>query len=223
MLVVAPHQDDETLGAGGTIGRFSEMGEVTVLTVAAHMPPHYPSEVHERTVAEARAAHAILNVKHSIFLDHPALELGQVPIPELNASLLEAVEEVEPDVVLLPFYDRHIDHKLVFESTMVATRPLGPGRSIKVLAAYETISQTHWTAPHLESNFTPNWCVDVSDHIETKIEAMRCYQSQLHEFPGPRSVEAARALAVFRGSQVGVAHAEGFHLLRMTSSPELLT
>jgi LmbE family N-acetylglucosaminyl deacetylase len=222
VLVIAPHPDDETLGAGGTIARVAAAGgEVTVLTVAVHMPPLYPPEVQTHSLDEARRAHAILNVKNSIFRENPALLLGEVRVPDLNASIVDALGEAEPDLVLLPFLDRHIDHRLVFEAAMVATRPVGPGRAIKVLAAYETLSGTHWNAPHVEANFAPNWYVDVRDHLEAKIEAMRCYTSQMQDFPCPRSPEALRALALFRGSLAGMAAAEAFYVIRMTCPPEM--
>ena len=82
---------------------------------------------------------------------------------------------------------------------MVATRPVGFGKSIEIVAAYETLSETHWNAPHIEPNFTPNWVIDISNNIEQKIEALKCYASQISTFPGPRSVEAVEALAKFRG------------------------
>jgi LmbE family N-acetylglucosaminyl deacetylase len=221
MLVVAPHPDDEILGAGGTMARFARAGgHVTVLTVAAHMPPLYPPDVHERTVAEARRAHAIVGAKESIFLDYPAVCLAETPTHEFNRSIQEVVNRLEPHVVLLPYPDRHVDHRLVFEGAMVAVRPVGRGRSAKMVAAYETLSETHWNAPHLEPNFTPNWCVDITGVIDTKVEAMACYASQIQPYPGPRSLEAVKALALFRGSQAGFGYGEGFHVLRLTAGAE---
>src|SRR6266852_4561399 len=77
LMVVAPHPDDEVLGVGGTMARFARAGgDICVLTVAAHMPPLYSKEVHEKTVAEARRAHAMIGVKESIFLDQTAVLLG---------------------------------------------------------------------------------------------------------------------------------------------------
>ena len=221
LLVVAPHPDDEILGAGGTIARFSKAGgHVTVLTVAGHLPPLYPSSVHERTLGEAKKAHAIAGVAESIFLDYPAVALAQSPIHEFNGSVQRVVNEQKPDVVLVSYPDRHIDHRLVFEAVMVATRPIGPARSIRMLAAYETLSETHWNAPHIEPNFTPNWCVDISEHLDTKLQAMAAYESQVHPFPAPRSLEALKGLALFRGSQAGFAYGEGFHVLRLTAGAE---
>ena len=49
-----------------------------------------------------------------------------------------------------------MDHRQVFDSVMVA-RPVGFGRDIEIVAAYETLSEIYWNAPHIEPNFTPNW------------------------------------------------------------------
>src|SRR5688500_15544785 len=108
VLVIAPHPDDETLGAGGTIKRLADAGwRVTVLTVAAHMPPLYPAKVHETTIRESRAAHKVLGVHESIYLDKPAVMLCDIPVHEFNSLILEHVSEVQPDVLFIPFYDIH--------------------------------------------------------------------------------------------------------------------
>ncbi len=221
LMVVAPHPDDEVLGVGGTMARFARAGgEICILTVAAHMPPLYSKEVHETTVAEARRAHAMIGVKKSIFLDNPAVLLREIPLPKFNASIHDAVRDFSPNVLFIPYYDRHVDHRLVFDACMVAARPVGPGKTIKLLAAYETLSETHWNAPHLEPNFAPNWCVDITETLNLKLEAFGTYESQRHPFPEPRSIEALRALALFRGSQAGMAYAESFQIIRMTAAPE---
>ena len=221
LLVIAPHPDDEVLGAGGTIARFARAGgRVTVLTVAAHMPPLYPETVHETTMREARKAHAVLGVAESVFLDFPAVHLGDMPLAKFNASIAEVVHRVQPHVLLLPYFDRHVDHRQVFEGAMVASRPVGNSRSIRLVACYETLSETHWNAPHLEPNFTPNWTVDITDVIDVKLQAMASYESQLHPFPQPRSLEALKGLALFRGSQAGFGYGEGFHVVRMTAPAE---
>lgn len=216
LLVVAPHPDDEILGVGGTMAKLAHQGcEVTVLTVSGHLPPLYPQEAYERTVREAKAAHALVGVKESIFLGVPATMLGDRPVAELNGEIGRVVRDVGASVVLCPYPDRHVDHRYVFESVMVATRPVGYGRSIQIVAAYETLSETHWNAPHIEPNFTPNWVIDITDFIDKKLAALRCYESQITPFPGPRSVEAVQALAMFRGTQAGFAQGEALHIVRM--------
>lgn len=216
VLVIAPHPDDEILGVGGAIAKHAAAGDqVTVLTVSGHMPPLYPAETYQRTLAEAARAHALVGVHASRFLDIPATTLGTVPVHVMNGRLGDVVREVAPDVVLVPYPDRHVDHRVVFESAMVATRPVGAGAAIRLVAAYETLSETHWNAPHIEPNFTPNWVVDITATYDTKLAALRCYESQIPAFPHPRSVEAVMALATFRGTQAGFAHGEALHIVRM--------
>ena len=61
MVVIAPHPDDETLGAGGTIAHFSENGtKVSVLIVSGHLPPLYSQKDFEITRLEAQKALTIL-------------------------------------------------------------------------------------------------------------------------------------------------------------------
>lgn len=216
-LVFAPHPDDETLGVGGTIAKMASYGhEVTVVTVSQHSPPLYTAEHSQRTVREARAAHEVLGVKKSVFLGHAALSLADIPEPELNRQIEIHVRTVEPDFVFTPFVDRHSDHRLVFNAVMVATRPIPRERPIPLVAAYETISSTHWNAPNIEANFAPDLHVDITDQMELKLKAMSSYESQLQDNPGPRSIQALVALAMFRGSQAGFSFGESFQTIRMT-------
>ena len=223
MMVIAPHPDDECLGAGGTIHKAAQAGiEVCILTVAAHMPPLYTDEDHQTTIREAHKAHAHIGCKRSEFLDIPAVFVNQRPTNEVNKAIADVVLDFVPDILLIPYPDRHIDHRVIFDAAMVASRPVGKGRDIKVVAAYETLSETHWNAAHIEPNFTPNWTVDITDNLDTKLDALAMYESQIGPFPGPRSVEAVRALSIFRGTQAGFAAGEGFHIVRMTSAPDAL-
>lgn len=222
MLVIAPHPDDSVLGVGGTMTRFVKSGgEVTVLTIAAHMPPLYSEEVFHLTLEEAQKAHSIIGAKESIFLNIPALSVAQVAHHELNLSISNVLQRVCPNVLMMPYFDRNIDHRAVFESGMVASRPFLSSKNIAVVAAYEILSSTYYNAPYIEPNFTPNWTVDISDFIDTKIEAVKCCSSQIMPIPHARSCEALRALALFRGSQAGMAYGEGFYIIRMTAPPEV--
>lgn len=217
ILVIVPHPDDETLGAGGTIAKYAERGDrIDVLVVSGHLPPLYPPDVFPATEAEARAAFAILGVSDCTFLKIPATMLGDVPVHELNGRIASAVKACAPHIVFTCYPDRHVDHRIVFESVMVATRPIGFARTIELVAVFETLSETHWNAPHIEPGFVPNFVVDITASMENKRSALACYGSQIPPFPGPRSIEAAEALAKFRGTQAGFAFGEAFHIVRMT-------
>ena len=218
ILVIAPHPDDETLGVGGTIAKLSAQGdEIFVLIVSGHLPPIYNREDYEKTVKEAYAAFNFLGVVKSEFLELPATLINNLPVNELNGKILKIVNEFKPHIVFCPYPDRHIDHRLVFESVMVVTRPVGFAKQIEIIAAYETLSETHWNAPHIEPNFTPNWIVDVTNYFGKKIDAMKCYESQISDYPGPRSIQAVEALAKFRGTQAGFGFGEAMHIIRMVS------
>ena len=148
VLVIAPHPDDEVMGAGGTVARLSDAGaEVVVAIVTKGAPPLFAEAATANVRREARAAHARLGVARTVFLDHPAARLDEVPDHELNRALGELVRAVAPDTLLLPFVgDIHLDHQLTFLSAMVAARPHCaefPGR----ILCYETLSETNWNAP----------------------------------------------------------------------------
>ena len=219
LLVVSPHPDDDILGAGGTMSKAVARGwEVTVLTVTTHGPPLYEASNQALRLAETRDAHALLGISHSLFLDHPTVEVDRIPNHVLNRQLEDTVAQRAPRMVLVPFPGRHVDHRRIFDAAMVATRPVGVGRGIQLIAAYEIISDTHWNAPGIEAAFNPTLFVDISDHVNAKVTAMACHASQVHPPPGPRSLNALRAQAAFRGNQVGVAGAEAFQVIRAVTS-----
>lgn len=214
-LVIAPHPDDEVLGAGATIARLVDACfGVTVVAMCSDLPPLYPADVAPTVEAEARRAHALLGVQESVFLDLPSVG---VSVAALNGGLQEVTDRVRPSIVLAPFPDRHVDHKAAFEASMVVTRPRGTGTGMSVVAMYETMSETYWNAPGAEPQFMPTWNVDVTATIDRKIEAFDIYESQHQPYPGPRSTEAMRALALFRGSQAGMEYAECFQIVRMST------
>lgn len=215
ILVIAPHADDEILGVGGTIAKYVEEGhQVDVCVVTVGTTPMFSEEVIKGIRKEALAAHSLLGVSRSIFLELPAVKLSEVPKYEINAKISKVVAEVEPDIVYIPhFGDMHLDHYLVAQASMVAVRPIN-GSKIKKVYSYETLSESEWNTPHAMNSFIPNTYVSISNQLESKKKAMECYQSQLYSFPHPRSLEAIEALARLRGSTVGVEAAEAFCLLR---------
>jgi len=218
ILVISPHPDDETLGVGGAISKLTTEGnDLFILTVSGHLPPLYSREDYDITIKEAYEAYKILGVEQSQFLEIPATMIGDEPVHSLNKKISTVINDYKPQVVFCPFPDRHIDHRLVFESTMVATRPIQAGVGIELVAAYETLSETHWNAPHIEPNFIPNMVVDIGGFINQKITALKCYKSQIEIDKGPRSVKAVKALAQFRGTQAGFDFGEALHIIRMTS------
>ena len=208
VLVFAPHNDDEVLGAGGTIARFAAEGhEICVCEVTSG--PKY-----KMMQAEAARAHEVLGVSKSVFLNLPVSQLADYKKTELNARIGQVVSSFGPDMVFTPFIgDMHLDHRMVTEAVLVAVRPINDCPAKKVYM-YETLSETGWNIPYGNCNFNPNVWMDITESIDTKIAAMECYTSQVRPAPHPRSGEGIRALAAFRGSVAGLRYAESFMVIR---------
>lgn len=208
VLVFAPHNDDEILGVGGTIGKLSKEGYNVVICEVTAGPSFNTLK------REAEKAHAILGAGESLFLNLPSCMLEAYSKSDMNKQFRKVVEDIKPSIVFIPHYgDMHLDHRWVAEAAMVAVRPL-QSPCIKKVLSYETLSETEWNTPSVNNAFIPNVWIDISNEIENKIMAMECYKSQLHAFPHPRSIEAIKALAHYRGSTIGVTAAEAFMLVR---------
>jgi len=110
----------------------------------------------------------------------------------------------------------HRDHRELVYACNVAWRPVSKiGKRIREIYMYETLSETHWNIQPQEPGFTPNVWVDITDFLDSKINALRCFHSQMQPFPATRSIEAVKALATWRGTTVGFHAAEAFILVRM--------
>ena len=215
VLVIAPHPDDETLGVGGTIKRLSSNGvKVSVLVVAGHTPPNYSEKSYQKTIGESLKAFKVLGVDEYKFLNYPATMLNEIPTVKLNDSIYKFLLKINPDTVFIPFSDRHIDHRIIFDSCVVACRPVGKKFPKNVLM-YETLSETHWNVPGVEPIFAPDFFIDVGKYLDSKIKALKMYKSQINKNTPSRSVNAAKSLAEFRGSQNGLKFAEAFQVLRI--------
>ena len=214
IVVIAPHTDDETLGVGGTICRLSKMGaKIAILVVSGHLPPLYSEKSFTKTYEEALKAFKILKVNNHKFLKIPATFLNKEDVSSLYKKISDFIHIQKPDLVFLPFPDRHIDHRIIFDGGIVACRPTSKNFP-KTVLLYETLSETHWNVPGVEASFNPDIFFDISSELKIKLNALSCYESQIKNNPS-RSIEACQSLAKFRGSQNGCDFAEGFKVARI--------
>ncbi len=212
ILVIAPHNDDEILGVGGTIAKYAKQGhEVIVCEVTAG---DLDDEMVQRQKKEAIASHDLLGVSKTIFMDLPVVGLKEMATREINKAFDETIKAINPEIVFIPHKgDMHIDHRMVVEAAMVALRPVSCP-NIKGIYAYETLSETDWNTPSLDNAFIPTVFCDISQELELKLSAMECHESQVCDYPHPRSLEAIKALAMYRGSTICKKYAEAFIPIR---------
>jgi LmbE family N-acetylglucosaminyl deacetylase len=220
VLVIAAHPDDETLGLGGTIAKYSEQkDEVWVLILAegseGRTPRHRHIELRKKCASQACQ---VLGVSRVIFCDMQDQKLDVLPLLDVIKPIEDCVRKFKPDVVYTHFKeDVNQDHRIAFQATMVATRPFGDN-TVRKLLCYETPSSTEWAAPFTDSLFAPNVFVDISATLDKKIQAMQMYAntyiSEVRPYPHPRSYEAIEIYAKRYGIIVGVRAAEAFMLVR---------
>ena len=216
ILILAPHPDDEVLGCGGLIRKKAEMGhQVYVLIATRGSAKRYSDERVTNVRKEALAAHTLLGVVETLFLDFPAPELDLVSKADMSSQIAEILKKLEIQELFLPHRgDIHHDHQAIFNAGLVAARPTG-GNTVKMIYTYETLSETEWAAPFASDAFIPTYFVDVTAQFEYKLQAMEQFKSQLRPFPNSRSLEAISSLAKYRGCTVGFNKAEAFMVIRV--------
>lgn len=220
ILIVAPHADDEILGCGGIISKFVSEGckvYIAIMTNAHIGDPNKFSEEGINIVRdEALQAHTLLGVLQTFFFDFPAPRLSSNVSYLISDEISKLINQFNIDTVFLPHRgDSHIDHKVVCEAGLVATRPF-PNSTVKNVFCYETLSETEWGYPSGDTAFIPNFFVSLNkSDVDNKISAMQCFKSQLREFPNTRSVETIMHLLKYRGSTVGKVYSEAFMAIRM--------
>lgn len=201
ILVLAPHTDDGELGCGGTIARFIEEGRdvyyVAFSTARTSVTPDFPDNILE---TEVRAATEILGIpeENLILFDYPVRRF-----PEHRQSILENLiklrEEIKFDLIFVPsLNDIHQDHQVIAQEGLRAFKR-------HTILGYEE----PWNNITFETrNFIPL----EERHVEKKIEALRCYKSQMHR----KYLDEAFiwSLARTRGTQIEGGYAEAFEVLR---------
>lgn len=159
ILVVAPHQDDDFVGAGGTLLRaLDRKAEVTVLYLTrGDEDPVRAAAVREESLRVSRRTGSTVR-----FADAPP---GAIPLDgPVREALLRAVREVRPDAMFLPFLlDDHDDHRRANEVVLRAGIPQLDPIEVWAYQVYSTV--------------LPNVVVDITDVAERKAELLRLWTS----------------------------------------------
>jgi len=217
ILVISAHPDDETLGMGGTIAKNTSNGDsVHVLIITDGSSSQYVKykDMIKKKKAEAEKSMKILGVEKIEFNTLPDMKLDTIAHIDINTIIEKKIEDYKPSIVYTHHWgDINKDHRLVFQSTMVAVRTT-PNQPVKEIYTYEIPSSTEWGTPEINNIFKPNVFIDITDFIEMKIKAVKCYKTELRSYLHPRSPDAVRAYNKRNGIEIGKKFAERFFLVR---------
>lgn len=75
----------------------------------------------------------------------------------------------------------------------------------------EVPSSTEWSLDSSANLFSPNLFIEFGQAgVDVKIKALSAYKEVMRPYPHPRSVEALKGLAAYRGVEAGCDYAEAF-------------
>lgn len=202
ILVLAPHTDDGELGLGGTIRYLIELGKkvtyVAFSTAQQSVPAGFPKDILKTEVKRATSKLGILP-ENLLIYNYEVRKLGYVR-QEILEELIRLRKSNDFDLVFMPsLHDIHQDHTTIAQEGLRAFKNT-------TLLGYELI----WN----NLTFNTQCFVQLEKrHIESKIEALKAYESQ-----GKRdylSEEFIFSLAKARGVQAGCPYAEAFEVVRL--------
>lgn len=215
-LVVVAHPDDEVLGAGATMYKLAQEGHtvnVCIMSGEVNARNYRPTteELHE----DVNNSLSLLGVNRVVKGNFPNIEFNTVPHLKLVQFIEKAIEETNSEVVFTHHpSDLNNDHLHTSLACQAAVR-LFQRRSevcpLKELLFMEVPSATEWALNKSMNQFNPNTFIEVGEEaVDKKIEALSIYRGVMRPYPHPRSIEALKGLAAYRGGQAGMVYAESF-------------
>lgn len=225
-LVVMAHPDDAEFLCAGTVAKLCAEGwEVWYcLATSGDKGTKDPEMTRERLAAmreqEQRDACAILGVKDVIFLKYPD---GFVENSfGFRGEVVRLLRELKPDTVIT--WDgfrrgfNHNDHRNVgiatYDAVYPASRdPLYYPEQIEAGLDWHRVSELL-----LAGSDEPDYFVDISDHFDTKVEALLAHTSQVAQGqPREEWVTAFRTRVTEGAETSGIAYAEAFRRVTLRS------
>ena len=183
-----------------------------VQTCALPISSRFSREMLEKRLVQLHKVEEFYHFAGVYHLNMPTTELERIDSSEAISQVSKIFREVEPELLILPDYnDAHSDHKRVFEWCYACSKSFR-FPFVKQIMTMEILSETDFGSPL--NPFIPNYYVDITDYMEEKIRAMKIYDTELGNFPFPRSIENIKASAMLNGARGGVKYAEAFRLIK---------
>lgn len=218
ILVLAAHPDDAELVIGGSIARFTDLGYTVVICDMTRGEMGTRGTAEERA-AEAEAGAAVLGVKTRLNLD-----LGDGQLLTSTAArtrVVEVIRDLRPTILLTHhWHDLHPDHSA---TAQIVRDTMYPSGFPKYPAAGEPWRPNEVLFFMGHFPFEPDLVIDTSKHHALKMEAVRCYASQLYDpdrdamgtnIGRPDFLDRIEARARFYGTQIYATFGEPFVTLR---------
>lgn len=215
-LLVVAHPDDETLGAGASIWKWTHEGhtvDVCIMCTEAKARAFRPED--NELEDDTYASNKFLGVNRIYEGTFPNIEMNTVPHLQLVQFIEAAIKESEPDVIITHHpADTNNDHLQTSMACQEAIRLFQRRPEFKPLGEFlymEVPSCTEWALNTAFNRFQPNVFVEVGkEGVEAKIKALSMYRGVMRPYPHPRSAEAIEGFAAYRGCQSGCNYAEAF-------------
>jgi len=212
VLVVAVHPDDETLGCGGTLLKHKANGDKTHWMICTNLSKR--NSYYQERNKEIKKVSKIYKFNSVHALPFETTKVDQYSMNEIIEKISIIINKIKPNIIYLPFKeDIHSDHKKIFEASYSCTKSFRYS-FIKKIYMMETLSETEFAPSIKKDSFIPNTFVDITNHIDKKIQIMNTYKSEIKRHPFPRAKKNIKALASFRGASCGYNYAESFVLLK---------
>ena len=214
ILFVVAHPDDEVLGAGATIHKLvTEGNNVAVATLVSSASAR--ANISATLSDDQKKAFGIIGVHKAYSGDFPNIEMNTVP----HLSLVQFIESAIRDWKAESIYTHHPsdtnnDHVMTSYACQAASRLFQRTDGVPKLKQFiyiEVPSSTEWSFDSSANRFSPNMFVEIGQEgLSVKIRALSEYSGVMRPYPHPRSEEAIKGLAAYRGVQAGCNYAEAF-------------
>lgn len=217
-LIVVAHPDDEVLGAGGSIFKWTHSGnsvDVAIMCTEAKARAFRPED--KELDDDLNASAKYLGISKKYEATFPNIEMNTVPHLQLVQFIESAIKESQPDIVITHHpADTNNDHLQTSMACQEAIRLFQRRpevKRIKEVWYMEVPSCSEWAINSAMNLFRPNCFVEVGkEAVEAKIKALSMYRGVMRPYPHPRSEEYILGLAAVRGGQWGQKYSESFEI-----------
>ncbi|MEQ6120945.1 bacillithiol biosynthesis deacetylase BshB1 [Reichenbachiella sp. MALMAid0571] len=230
VLVFAAHPDDAELSCGGTILSLVASGKkvgIVDLTRGEMGTRGTPEIRYQEAVTSGRILG--LSVRENLAFDDVHFTNDQ----KHQLEVVKAIRKYQPDIILCnAIRDRHPDHAKASQLVVQANFMAGLK---KVETKSKGVVQDFWRVKNLYHYIQTDWIqpdfvVDVSDHWEKRMEAVRAFKSQFFDPEGeqsntlissPEFINMLDARGIELGLSIRVKYGEGFTVDRNVGVSDL--